>query len=126
MSGQSYFQFPNRTPDCQYSTNSTAYQVLATDGTAYTTYADLVAAGKTAWPGLDPGMSVGALSIVTRAADAAGSPFYFSLNNATAPSAGGGEWVPGGSIVVENPGVITRFWFAKSAGTDILVPIYRY
>lgn len=122
--------FPNRTPDALFSANTTAWQLLASDGTGYSSLALLLAVGKVCWPGLDKGMNIGALSLETRAADAAGSPFYYYINPPTAwqaaPLAGGGEWVPGGAILVENPGSIYQLWVQKTVGTDVLVPIYRY
>lgn len=120
-------QYPNETPVAKFSASSTAYHVIATDGSDYATIALLLAAGKTPFPGVDVGIELGALAIVcTNGSDAAGSPIRVKLNSATAPSSGTGQWMPGGAIVVWNPGIVSSVWISKTVAGDVAELIYRY
>jgi len=120
-------QYPNETPVAKFSASSTSYRVIATDGVDYASLAALAAAGKTPFPGVDSGIQLGALAVVsTDGSNAAGSPIRVKLNSATAPTSGTGQWIPGGTIGIFNPGIVTSVWVQKTVGGDVAELIYRY
>ena len=94
----------------------TSWRVIASDGTTYTTLAALLAAGKTPYPGLDPGAYLQSLSIVSVAGGAPGSAFSFRKNPLTTPTTG--QLVPAGVTWVMS-GKVETIWVSTN-GTDSL------
>ncbi len=115
----------------------TAIRILASDGTSYTTKALLDAAGKVPWPGLDPGMNLGKLSVRSLAAGGVtnGSGFNYIINQ-TKPgsiatmkfvSGGGQERQSGSTKSFGNElSMVWQLWFAMSVNTDILEATFEY
>jgi len=106
----------------QFSQNDTNMNVWATDGVGYTTYAALVAAGKTPWPNLDPGSYVNNIDVRTlTGADADGSFCYFKTNPSTTPTKATAKSVSGSGQNFIAPGlIINQFWAQKVTGSDLL------
>jgi hypothetical protein len=107
-------------------TNVTTWQMLATDGVGYATYAALVAAAKTPWPGLDPGCDLQQLTYRSEdGSAAAGSAFYIAFNRTTAPTDDQAELVTTPDLPPV-PGPIRNVWIRKTAGTDEVILAGRY
>lgn len=67
--------------------DAATWVIVASDGTAYATYAALIAAGKTPYPGLDAGGFLESCLIKSKtSAGADGSPFLFRTNGTAAPA----------------------------------------
>lgn len=114
----------------------TSIRILASDGSSYTTFALLEAAGKEPWPGLDTGMNLGKLSVRSIATGGAtnGSPFNYVYNQ-TQPSAistmkfvsgGGQERQSGSDSAFVNHLMLWQLWFAMSVSTDMLEATFEY
>lgn len=115
----------------------TAIRILAADGSSYTTLALLEAAGKTPWPGLDPGMNMGKLSIrsIATGGTTDGSGFNYIINEIK-PSAissmkrvsGGGQERQSGSTKAFGNDLqfVWQLWFAMSVSTDIIEATFEY
>lgn len=108
--------------------NATTWQILATDGVGYATYALLLAAAKTPWPGLDPGMDLQVLNARSEnGAGADGSPFYVRFNTTAAPGSDDeAELVSGSGQTLPVPGPIRTVWVRKTVGTDEVILAGRY
>lgn len=118
-----------------FTTNTTSWQILASDMTGYSTLAAVTAAGKVPWPGLDSGMYLSTLAVKCENGSAAdGSPFYIAYNQGTAPvddqailvSGSGQTLVFNGVNLTHSGPMIKCIWVRKTVGTDevILTPDY--
>lgn len=108
-------------------TAATTWQMLATDGTGYATYAALQAAARTPWPGLDPGADLQILNARSEnAAGADGSSFYIRFNTTVAPIDDEAELVSGSGQVLPIPGPIRTVWIRKLTGADEVILAGRY
>ncbi len=110
----------------EITTGGTGWKIIATDATSYDTLALLLAAGKVAWPALDPGEKLQHLVLVARATGAVtlGSGFYFRTNLATAPTYGalvlaGVTYSYPGMTPVERI-IVDNLWIKQSAASDII------
>ena len=116
--------WPN-TITAQYSTSSTSWEVIASDGTGYTSLASLASAGKTPFgvTAIGPGASLGQLRLSTVNSGAAGSPFWYQFNAGTQPSndSAAGFNEGSGQITIESPGQILCVWVQKTTGGDTLI-----
>lgn len=131
-----FSQAPGKYP-LQVAPATTSWVVIASDGTAYTTVALLLAAGKTPFPktnrtnstpgtvGLDPGMKIQSITLNTVNAGAPGSAFYVEFNPQTAPSGTAGEFIASGAYDVE-PGHISQLWVSLTVAGDTLSILARY
>jgi len=102
------------------------YYVMASDGALYTTLAALLAAGKVPFPGLDPMMNMGELTLHSENSGANGSPFFFRVNTATAPTSDNAVHEAGGGQQYGIEGTITNLWLAVTDGTDKVIASLRY
>lgn len=121
----------------QNAPGDTSIRILASDGSSYTTLALLQAAGKTPFPGLDPGMNLGKLSTrsIATGGTADGSPFSFLYNQAKPASiaamkyqSGSGQERQEGSTksLGNELFMLWELWFAMSVGTDIFEATFEY
>lgn len=104
------------------TTNSTSFLLLASDGSTYSSVALLLAAGKTPFPGLDPGMF--AQSVTVENVTAANA-IAVAWNTASTPTGDTSTLVPGGSQFTF-PGQVWNVWLQKSTGTDHVVATVLY
>lgn len=118
---------PNRLA-IQDSQNDTNWHILATDGTAYTTLALLLAAGKSPFPSLDPGVYCHpVLKSLASGGTTDGSPFHFAWNKLTAPTDATSMEVSGNGQTWELPGMILNLlWLEKSVGSDLINVMVTY
>lgn len=117
------------------SVGSSAWRIVSTDGNLYTDLAALLTAGKTPFPGGDPGMFPTQLMIRSRtAAHADGGNFLVATNLATAPADTAAMVVDGaGGQTLVLPGVspvsvvhIVNVWIKPVTGTDYMVITAEY
>lgn len=115
---------PNRVR-MQFSTNDTGWNLLATDGTGYSTYAALLAAGKTTYPGSVTDFPTGIPLMIARSVAAGGvtdgSPFQILTNSLATPTAEDDLVSGSGQTIVYEDDSIKQVWVKKSAGTDIII-----
>lgn len=116
---------PNKLSVEDTTTTDTNWRIVATDGVAYTTVALLLAANKSPFPHLDPGMFPGAVLIRSIAADGVsdGSPFYADWNKATTGPTDGvaSVFVSGSGQQISLPGgTYWNFWIRKTVATDLI------
>lgn len=114
---------PNRVR-CQFSGNSTAWQLIGTDGTGYATYAALLAANATPFPGPVTDFPTGIPAMLARSKAAAGGDgsTFDILTNSTYTPVGEDDTVSGsGQTLVYTDDCIKLVWIKKSVGGDIVV-----
>lgn len=101
----------------------TAWRIVASDGTTYTTYALLVAAGKVPYPGLDAGGHLEWMTLRSETgAGADGDPFYYHIGGvATISNDNDGFLVSGAGQIVNIPGPIKTVWIRATTGTDEII-----
>lgn len=120
MASQVFTDFPNH-KRAAFSASSTVWQLIATDGTGYATFAALYADGKFPFPNLDPGARLnGGLQITADNGSGGGnSEMFYAVNVATAPStADAYSPIPAGGGIHED-GNVQAVWVRKSVGTDV-------
>jgi len=106
------------TPVIQDSDTTTSWHVIASDGTGYTSFALMQAAGKLPWPNLPGGSMVNALSLeALAAAGGAGSQIYYAWNTVTTPTVGISVLT---GVRQVTPGMIYNLWIQKTVGTDLV------
>jgi hypothetical protein len=114
----------------QFTPGTTGIYILGTNGTAYSTYASLVSAGTTPWPGLDPGMnSFGVLSVrsILTSGTSDGSPFFYSKNKTKPASTAVMIYVDSGGQERETPsGPLWQVWVSMTVSTDLVGVIWEY
>lgn len=98
---------------------ASAWYIVASDGSTYTSLANLVAASKKVYPGLDPGMFLQGLTLKSEAsAGGAGSAFYAAVNPQSTPSGtGSAEMVLSGEEFTFTGGV-WQVWVYLTTATD--------
>lgn len=114
-----------------YTTAGTAWVLLASDGTVFpgaTAYADLVAAGKRPFPGLDPGADLQYLSLRSENGSGAdGGAFYYRLGSTVLPASDDeGFLVSGAGGVRDLPGPVKLLWLRKTTSGDEIIVEGRY
>lgn len=81
------------------TTNNTDWQIIATDGAGYASLAALAADSKVAFPGLDKGMYLAELTLVTdNGSGAQGAGLWYAIGGQSAPSAG--QYCPSGVATI--------------------------
>ena len=119
--------YPNRVTK-EITPGDTAVHFVASDGSIYATLAALQAAGKTAWPGLDPGCNqAGMLCVRSIAASgsADGSPFYYATNTPTAVQTSM-TYVSGSGQERQVSGTLWCVAIKATSATDIIELEWRY
>jgi hypothetical protein len=115
----------------------TSIRILASDGSSYTTLALLEAAGKIPFPGLDPGMNLGKLSVrsIATGGTSDGSAFYYLISQTQPSSTANMKYVSGGGQERQMGSdkslgnellMLWQLWFAMSVGTDIFESAFEY
>jgi hypothetical protein len=99
------------------TTNSTSYLVVNSDGTTNANRAASVAAGKSMFPGLDPGAFAQSVTVENVTAS---NSFGVAWNTDSTPTNDTSTIVPGGTQFTI-PGPINEIWIGKSVGTDHIV-----
>ena len=120
--------WPNRLI-AQYSTSSTSWEVVATDGTGYSTLAALTAAGKTPFgvTAIGPGATIGQLTIRTENGGADGSPMWYQINGSAPSGTGSAEFVSGsGQTIIDSPGQMLIIWVQKTTAGDTVILQAKY
>lgn len=116
--------FPNRVR-AQFSTNDTGWNMIATDGTGYATYAALVAAGKTPFPGAPTDFPTGVPQLLARTATSAGNvdgdTMQIITNTINTPAAMDDLISGSGQTLVYTDDSVKNVWVKKKAGTDIAI-----
>ena len=115
---------PNKKVVTDTDHTDTAWRAVATDGTAYTTLALLVAAGKTPFPGLDPGVTLATLLArsIAPAGPSDGSAFYIQFNSATQPgSDNAAHFVSASGQTITFQGPFNNVWVRKTVAADNVV-----
>lgn len=107
-------------------TSNTTWQILATDGVGYATYAALIADAKTVWPGSPDVMLQYMNARSENAAGADGSPFYLRINTIVAPIDNEAELISGNGQTVPIPGPIRSVWVRKLVAADEVILTGRY
>lgn len=115
---------PNRLP-VQFSASSTDWNILATDGTGYATYAALLAANKTTYPGTPAQFPTGLPEMSVRSAATGGltdgSPFLIRTNGLDVPSESEDLISGSGQTYVFKNDAIKQVWVKKTVGTDVII-----
>jgi hypothetical protein len=102
----------------QDTDNTTAWHVIASDGTGYTSFALMEQAGKLPWPNLPGGSMVNAMSLEAIASGGgAGSQIYYRWNTTITPSSGISVLT---AVRQVTPGMIYNLWIQKTVGTDVV------
>lgn len=116
--------FPNRVR-AQHSTNSTSWQMIATDGTGYSTYDALLAAGKTPFPGGPFDFPVGLPQMLIRTAASSGvadgDPVQVLTNSILSPSQEDDLVSGAGQTLIFTDDSVKNVWVKKKTGTDICI-----
>ena len=100
--------------------SDTAWRIVASDGSTYTTVAALISMGKVPFPLVDAGITIQTLTMRTINANADGSPFYFSINPQVVPTGIAGQLVSGSGQQFVAPGSIWQLWVKLTAAGDTL------
>lgn len=113
---------PNRVY-AQFSTNDTGWNIIATDGTGYSSYAALVSAGKTPFPGAVSDFPTGIPQMLARSVASGGttdgSPIQIKTQGIGTPTQEDDLISGSGQTLTYNDDSIKLVWVKKSAGTDI-------
>lgn len=119
---------PNRI-EAQSTASNTTWRVLGM-AADYASIAACLAAPDTLFGAAQcgPGGWFGQLLLRSENGGADGSPFWFSLNKATAPSNTlTAEFVSGsGQTIVDVPGQLNNLWFQKTTAGDTIIAIGKY
>lgn len=117
---------PNRIPLPVYfaaAGGATGWQIMALDGTGYTTVAAMQAAGKKPWPSLPLGAwdCLVKTKGIASGGDAPGSAYQIAINgtgaNNAAPTTG--DSIAGNDYTeIDSPGYVNCIWVNLSVGTD--------
>lgn len=124
-----------------FTDNSSAWRVIAADGTGYQDLAAMAAAGKSPWPGLDPGMYPHRIRIRSEnGSGASGAAFYVAINqgkpfsdlsnDAARDDVAHLVSVAGEEFQAEGPawqGALTvhNVWIRKTTGTNEVILTYE-
>lgn len=116
--------FPNRVR-AQYSTNNTGWQMIATDGTGYSTYDALLAAGKIPFPGGPLDFPVGLPQMLIRTAASSGvadgDPVQVLTNSILSPNQEDDLVSGAGQTLIFTDDSVKNVWVKKKTGTDICI-----
>lgn len=122
MNIQNYF--PNRVR-AQCSTNSTGWQIVGITGTGYASYAALVAAGDTPFPGSPADFPMGVPNLIARTAAAGGtvdgSSMAILTNSLATPGAEDDLVSASGQQINYSDEAVKNVWIKKTTGTDIAI-----
>lgn len=113
--------FPNRVRTA-YSANNTSWAIIATDGTGYASYALLVAAGKTPFPGAPTDFPLGLPNMLVRNVNQAGTgdggTVAVITNTLQTPSAEDDLLAGSGQTLIYQDECVKSVWVKKTTGTD--------
>jgi len=117
--------YPNRVT-CEFSANSTAWNIIATDGVGYATYQALLDAGKKPYPGDNNDFPRGIPNTLVRssASNAAGSTFLTKTNTINTPTSDTQAEVQVGGTDQQfgyEHASVRQLWLRKTVGTDVII-----
>lgn len=113
--------YPNRVR-AAFSDNSTSWNLLATDGTGYASYALLLAANKTPFPGSPSNFPLGLPNMLVRNVNQAGTgdggTVAIITNTLNTPTQEDDLLAGSGQTLVYTDEAVKSVWVKKTTGTD--------